>query len=72
MAVITVVAAAYVGRVLAGSNNSIVTRATGANDLSMVNSYGRLKSNCAVAVFADICRLHVNRAFARRGYTVVT
>ena len=71
MAVITIIAAAYMGRVLAGCYYTIVTRATGANDLSMVNSYGRLKSNCAVAVFADICRLHVNRALARGGYAVV-
>lgn len=71
MAVITVVAAAYMRRVLAGCNNTIVTRATGANDLSMVNGDGRLKSYCAVAVFADIGRLHVNWAFARGGYAVV-
>jgi len=71
MAVITVVAAAYVGRVLAGRYHAIVTRATGANDLSMVNSYCRLKRYRAVAVFADICRLNVERALARGGYAVM-
>lgn len=71
MAVITIVATVYVGRVLAGCDNTIVTRATGANDLSMVNGYGRLKTYCAVAVFADICRLDVNWAPARGGYAVV-
>jgi len=71
MAVITVVAAAYVGRVLAACNNTIVTRATGANDLGMVNGYGRHKSYGAVAVFADTCRLYVNRALAGRSQTVV-
>ena len=67
MAVITVVAAAYVGRVLAGCNNTIMTRTTGAYDLGMVNGYGRHKSHGAVAVLADTCRLYVNRTFARRG-----
>lgn len=71
MAVITINAAAYMGRVLTGCYYTIVTRATGANDLSMVNSYGRLKRYRAVAVFADICRLHVNRALARGSYAVV-
>jgi hypothetical protein len=71
MAVITVVAAAYVGRVLTGCDNTIVTRAAGANDLGMVNGYGGHKSYGAVAVFADTCRLYVNRTFARRGQTVV-
>lgn len=71
MAVVTIIAATYMGRVLAGSGNSVVTRATGADDLSMVNSYSRLKSYGTVAVFADICCLHVNRAFARGGDAVV-
>ena len=72
MAVITIIAAAYMGRVLAGRNNTIVARATGADDLGMVNRYGRLESDRIVAVFADTGRLHVNWALARRGYAVVT
>ncbi len=71
VAIITIVAAAYVGRVLTGSDNSVMTRAAGPNDLSVVNGYGRHKSHRAVAVFADTCRLYVNRALAHRSQTVV-
>ena len=71
VAIITIVAAAYVGRVFTGSDNSVMTRAAGPNDLSVVNGYGRHKSHRAVAVFADTCRLYVNRALAHRSQTVV-
>ena len=71
MAVVTIIAAAYMGRVLAGCDNAIVTRATGANDLSVVDGDGRHKSYRAVAIFADTGRLYVNRALARRSQSVM-
>ena len=71
VAIITVVTAAYMGRMFAGSDNSVVARAAGPNNLSVVDGYGGHKSHRTVAVLADTGRLYVNRALARRGQTIV-
>jgi len=72
MAVITIIAAADMRCMLAGCNNTIMARAAGTNDLRVVDSDGRLKSHCTVAVLADICCLHVNRASTCGGHAIVT
>ena len=72
MAVITIITAGDMCGVLAGCNNTIMARATGANDLRVVDSEDRLKGHCTVAVFADICCLHVNRASTCGGHAIVT
>jgi len=70
--VVAIVAAGKVRWMLADCNNTIMARAAGANDLCVVDRDGRLKGHCTVAVFADICRLHVNRASTRGGHAIVT
>ena len=72
MAVITIVTAGDMGGVLAGCDNTIMARTAGANDLRVIDSDSRLESHCTVAVFANICRLHVNRASTRGGHAIVT
>ena len=72
MAVIAIIAAADMGGVFTACNNTIMAGAAGANDLRVIDSDGRLKTYCAVAVFADICGLHVNRASTGGGHAIMT
>ena len=71
MAVIALIIARDVGRMFTGCGNPIVTGATSAEDLSVVDSRGGHKSYGAMAVLADVCRLHVNRTLANGGNAVM-
>jgi len=71
MAIVAVIAACYVSRMLANSCRTIMTRAARAEDLGMVDRIHGLPYVRAVAVFADICRLHVLRTLASRVDAVV-
>lgn len=71
MAIIAVIAARYMCRVLAGRNGTIMTRAAGAQNLSMIDACGGLESDRAMAVLTNIRGLHVQRALSRGGYAIV-
>ena len=71
MAIIAVVAAGDMRRVLAFSNDAVMTGATAANDLGMIDDYNGHKHRGAVTVFTDVRRLDVCRVLADRFRTVV-
>jgi len=71
VAIITSIAACYVRWGFSACNYAIVTRATSADDLSMVDGAGRNPDVGGVAVLADIARLNVCEILARRIVTVV-
>lgn len=64
VAIITVVAAGDMRRVLASCNSAIMTGATAANDLGMIDDNHRYKNRRAVTIFTDICRLNMRRVLA--------
>lgn len=64
MAIVAVIAACYVSRMLANSCRTIMTRAARAEDLGMVDRIHGLPYVRAVAVFADICCLNVGLVLA--------
>ena len=64
MTVVAGVAAGKVRRVLAGCRDAVVTGATGAQYLGVIDSDYRRPQVRGVAVFADIRRLNVRRSFA--------
>lgn len=72
MAVVAVIAAGDMRRVLACCSDAIMAGATAANDLGMVNNDDRRKHSRAMAVFANVRRLHVSRIFANRFRAVMT
>ncbi len=72
MTVVTLLATGDMCRMLARGSDAIVTRSAVADDLRMVNVHGGHESDSAMAVFADICRLHVNGTLAHRGKPVMT
>lgn len=71
MAVIAIITACYMRRMLAGRRGAVVTGTACSQDLGVVDRYGRLESGRVVAVFADIGGLNVGRAFASCCRTVV-
>ena len=71
MAVITVVIARQVSRILAGRGHAVMARAAGTHYLGVVNGKGRRPYIRVVAVFADIARLNVRGALARGFRAVV-
>ena len=64
VAVIAVVATCDMRRVFAGRSHAVVARATGAEDLRMVNREDGLPDVGAMAVFTDVARLDVRLVFA--------
>lgn len=64
MAVITVVTARQVSRILAGRGHAVMARAAGTHYLGVVNGKCRRPYIRVVAVFADIARLNVGEIFA--------
>ena len=54
VAVVTIVAALYMGWVLATRNCAVVTRTASADDLGVVDIVGRSPQRVVVAVLADI------------------
>jgi hypothetical protein len=71
VAVVAGIAAGEVRRVLAGCNYAIVTGATGADDLGMVDAkYGR-KYVGVMAVFANVAGLNVRKVLANGAHAVV-
>jgi len=63
--VITIVAAGNVSRVFAGRCDAVMAGAAGAQHLCVVDRDRRLERDCAMAVLAYVCRLHMSRALAR-------
>ena len=59
MAIITIVTAGYVRRVLALRGRPVVAREAGAENLGVIDRPGRIPCRCAMAVFADICSADV-------------
>ena len=64
VAVVAIIAARYMRRMLAGCRGAVVARATGPQYLRMVDGYHRFEGGRAVAVFTDIGGLYVGRALA--------
>jgi len=65
MAVVAVVTAGNVGRVLAGRRNAVVAAAARADDLRVVDRHCWQPSCRGVAILAEISRLYVVRVLAR-------
>lgn len=72
MAIVAVIAACYVGRMLANGRRTIVARTACSKDLRMVDRIHWLPDIRVVAILANICRLHMLRALAGRVDAVVT
>jgi hypothetical protein len=72
MTIVTLIATGDMCWVLACGSYAIVTGSASADNLSMVNGHRRHESCGAMAVFADICRLHVNGTLAHGGKPVMT
>ena len=66
MAIVAIVTTRDVGRVLAFSDDSVVTGEAGAYDLGMVNRVGRCEGHIVVAVLADVGRVDMRRVLAHR------
>ena len=66
MAVVAVVAAGNVGRVLACGGVAVMAGETGAKDLRVIDHVGRHKRHVVVAVLADIGGIDMRRMLARR------
>ena len=64
MAIITVIAAGDVCRMFATRGNAVMARATGADNLRVINSRSRREHGRAVAVLANVGRQNVCRVFA--------
>lgn len=64
MAVITVVATAQMGRMLAGRSDSIVTASAAAEDLCVIDRIGRGEGDRVVAVLTHVGGLYVRRILA--------
>ena len=71
MAVIAGVAARQVSWILPGRRYAIVTRATSADDLSVVNGVDWRPNVGVMAIFADVACLNVCEILARRGAAIV-
>lgn len=63
---------AEVPGILAGCLGAVVARRTGAQNLIMIDRNRRLPDSAAVAVFANVCCLHVCRSLAGRIGAIVT
>lgn len=72
MTIVAVIAAAYVCWTLAGRRDAIVTTATVAEDLCVVDREYRCENRCCVTVFANIRCLHMRGVLAGRKCAVVT
>ena len=72
MTIVTLIATGDMCWMLARGSDAIVTGSASADDLSMVNGHGGHESDGAMAVFADIGRLHVNGTLAHGGKPVMT
>ena len=72
MTVIALFATRYVCCVLTGRDNAIVTRATGAQHLCVVDVEYWFERDRAVAVLADVCCSDMDRASTCCGYAVMT
>lgn len=71
MAVIAGITTSYMGRILAGRSDTVVARATGADDLNVVNGVNRRPHVGVMAIFADIAGLDVGKILASRIGAVV-
>lgn len=71
MAVVAIIAAGNVGRVFTRRSETVMAGAARAQNLGVIDRRGRCKGDRAVAVLADIGRLHVCRGLARSGSAVV-
>ena len=72
MAVVTSIPAGQMVEVFSTRDNTIVTRATGSDDLHVIDNVDRRERTGVVAVFANNCGLYMCRVFARRRASVVT
>jgi len=72
MTVVAIITTRDMCRMLTSRNNTIVTCATGAQDLGVIDRCGRLESDSTVAVFTDIRGLHMDQALAGGGRAIVT
>lgn len=72
MAIVTGIAARYVGRIFSGRGYAVVTRATRTDDLSVVNCADRCPDIGVMAVFANVARLNMRKILARCICAVVT
>ena len=71
MAVVAVVATRNMYCMLPGRSSSVMTGSTGSEDMCVVKRSCRIKSECAVAVFADVACLNMCRALARGSVAIV-
>jgi len=71
MTVVAVVTAVDVRWVLAGRRDAVMTSATSANNLRMVDGKHGRPHITGVAVFADVARLHMRRVLTGGLRTVV-
>ena len=71
MTVVAVSAAGDVVQVFSGCRDTVMTRATGAQDLCVVHGKHGRKHIGRMTVFANVARLHMRRAFACRVSAVV-
>ena len=72
MAIVTIVAAGDMGRMLAGGYDAIVAGVAGSDDLRVINGEHWREYVGVVAVFTDICSLNVVLVFACCLHTIVT
>ena len=71
MAVVAVVATRNMCCMLPGRSSSVMTGSAGSEDMRVVDRSCRIKSEGAVAVFANIARLNMCRALARGSVAIV-
>jgi hypothetical protein len=71
MAVVTSIPAGQMVEVFSTRDNTIVTRATGSDDLHVVDNVDRRERTGVVAVFTNNCGLYMCRVFARRGHAIM-
>ena len=69
--IVAVVAAVYVGWILAACNYAVMTCTTRTHHLRVVDGKYRSPYIRCMAIFADISCLHMGERFARRFYAVV-
>ena len=71
MAIVTIVATDYVGRVFTGRGIAVMAGTTTAEDLYVIHGYGRHPDSSVVAVFADVRGLNMRHVLAGRRCAIV-
>lgn len=71
MAIVTLVAACNMRGVFSGRADAVMTGAAGPEHLRVIDACNRAECECAMAIFADIGGLYVNRCLADGRATVV-